>query len=131
MSVSSSGSVNGGPSNPPNKGYQTDTLNPYFLHPNENPGNVLVTPLLSGSNYHSWSRAMQVALRSKHKLHFINGSLPRPIDEDHDSIALGPMQHDDYVMDQQFSGARDFSKYTMDRVSLRDMAGPQRPFLSR
>jgi hypothetical protein len=30
---------------------------------------------------------MQVALRSKHKLHFINGSLPRPIDEDHDSVA--------------------------------------------
>ncbi|PNY16454.1 flavonol sulfotransferase-like protein [Trifolium pratense] len=70
-----------------NKGYQFDTLSPYFMHSNENPGNVLVTPLLSGSNYHSWSRAMTVALRSKHKLHFINGSLPRPDDDDRDSIA--------------------------------------------
>ena len=57
------------------------------MHPNENPGAVLVTPLLSGNNYHSWSRSMQVALRSKHKLHFINGALPRPFDDDHDSIA--------------------------------------------
>jgi len=30
---------------------------------------------------------MQVALRSKHKLHFINGELPRPSEDDHDSIA--------------------------------------------
>jgi len=57
------------------------------MHPNENPGAILVTPLLSGNNYHSWSRSMQVALRSKHKLHFINGALPRPCDDDHDSIA--------------------------------------------
>ncbi|MCI74303.1 hypothetical protein A2U01_0095567, partial [Trifolium medium] len=39
------------------------------------------------SNYHSWSRAMTVALHSKHKLHFVNGSLHRPSDDDHDSIA--------------------------------------------
>jgi hypothetical protein len=37
MSVESSDSVNGGGpsgSHNHNKGYQTDTLNPYFLHPN-------------------------------------------------------------------------------------------------
>jgi hypothetical protein len=44
------------------------------MHPNENPSNVLATPLLSGPNYHSWSRAVTVALRSKHKMHFINGA---------------------------------------------------------
>ncbi|XP_045832254.1 uncharacterized protein LOC123923607 [Trifolium pratense] len=85
--ASSSSSINGGQATLQNKGYQNDTLNPYFMHPNENPGNVLVTPLLSGPNYHTWSRAMMVALRSKHKLHFINGALPRPLDEDRDSIA--------------------------------------------
>ncbi|GAU42474.1 hypothetical protein TSUD_100860 [Trifolium subterraneum] len=90
--ASSSGSVHGGQAFgaqaiPHNKGYQNDILNPYFMHPNENPGNVLATPLLSGPNYHSWSRAVTVALRSKHKIHFINGSLPRPPDEDTDSIA--------------------------------------------
>jgi len=85
--ASSSGSVHGGHAIPKNKGYRTDTLSPYFMHPNENPGAVLVNPLLSGNNYHSWSRSMHVALRSKHKLHFINGALPRPCDDDHDSIA--------------------------------------------
>ncbi|GAU23069.1 hypothetical protein TSUD_183680 [Trifolium subterraneum] len=67
-----------------NKGYQNDTLNPYFMHPNENPALVHVTPLLHGPNYHSWSRSMTVAIRSKNKLHFINGSLPRPLDDDLD-----------------------------------------------
>ncbi|MCH83453.1 retrovirus-related pol polyprotein from transposon TNT 1-94, partial [Trifolium medium] len=75
------------PSGSQNKGYQNDTLNPYFLHPNENPSLMLVTPLLSGSNYHSWSRAMTMALKSKNKLHFINGSLPRPLDDDRESLA--------------------------------------------
>ncbi|KAK2437637.1 putative mitochondrial protein [Trifolium repens] len=84
---SNEGSINGAAPNSQNKGYQNDTLNPYFLHSNENPGLVLVTPLLSGPNYHSWSRAMTMALRSKNKIHFVNGSLPRPDDEDHDSIA--------------------------------------------
>ncbi|GAU51220.1 hypothetical protein TSUD_412260 [Trifolium subterraneum] len=70
-----------------NKGYQNDTLNPYFLHPNENPGLILVTPSLSGTNYHSWSRAMTIALKSKNKLRFVNGTLHRPDDEDHDSLA--------------------------------------------
>ncbi|MCH92327.1 flavonol sulfotransferase-like protein, partial [Trifolium medium] len=76
-----------GPSNSQTKGYQNDTLNPYFLHPNENPNHALVTPLLSGSNYHSWSRAMTMALKSKNKIKFINGSLPKPLDEDPDSLA--------------------------------------------
>ncbi|GAU10281.1 hypothetical protein TSUD_420360, partial [Trifolium subterraneum] len=75
------------------KNYHIDLLSPYFMHPSENPGNVLATPLLSGSNYHSWSRAVTVALMSKHKLHFINGALPRPADEDRDSICLGSLQH--------------------------------------
>ena len=56
------------------------------MHPNENPGRVLVTPLLNARNYHSWSRSMTMVLRSKNKLHFINGSLPRPPDEDRESI---------------------------------------------
>jgi hypothetical protein len=89
MSVhSSAGSIHGDfPSGTHKKGYQNDTLNPYFLHPNENPSLVLVTPPLSGSNYHSWSRSMTMALKSKYKLHFVTGSLPRPLDDDLDSLA--------------------------------------------
>lgn len=36
--------------------------NPYFLHPNENAAFVLVSPVLTGSNYHLWARLMQMAL---------------------------------------------------------------------
>ncbi|XP_050897649.1 uncharacterized protein LOC127104508 [Lathyrus oleraceus] len=57
------------------------------MHPNENLVLVLVIPLLNADNYHSWPRSMTKALRSKNKLHFIHGALPRPPDEDRDSIA--------------------------------------------
>ncbi|GAU35493.1 hypothetical protein TSUD_384480 [Trifolium subterraneum] len=96
MSIESNASVHGGnhggghigtSSQAHNKGYQNDTLNPYFLHPNENPGLILVTPSLSGTNYHSWSRAMVMALKSKNKLRFVNGTLSHPDDDDHDSLA--------------------------------------------
>ena len=53
--------------------------NPYFLNSNENPGNILVTqPLLGMKNYHSWSRAMILALTAKKKIGFINGKITEP-----------------------------------------------------
>lgn len=56
------------------------------MHPNENPYLVLVSLLLSSNNYHFGSCSMTMALTSKNKLHFINGVLPRPPDQDHNSI---------------------------------------------
>lgn len=86
MFVDGSSSINngGGSSSNANKTHQNDTLNPYFLHPNENPTRVLVTPRLNFGNYHSWSRSITLALHSKNKLHFINEDLPRPRDKDRD-----------------------------------------------
>ncbi|XP_019455164.1 PREDICTED: uncharacterized protein LOC109356294 [Lupinus angustifolius] len=52
--------------------------NPYYLHPGENPGAILTTPPLDGSNYHSWSRAMRRALSSKNKIKFVNGTISAP-----------------------------------------------------
>ncbi|KAG8647389.1 hypothetical protein MANES_09G070319v8 [Manihot esculenta] len=48
---------------------------PYALHPNENPVLVLVSPALTKSNYLSWSRVMRIALWSKNKLKFVDGTL--------------------------------------------------------
>jgi hypothetical protein len=31
-----------------------DNSSPYFVHPGDGPSSVTVTPLLTGSNYHSW-----------------------------------------------------------------------------
>ena len=55
---------------------------PFFLHSNENPSLILVQPPLTGNNYHIWSRAMRMALISKNKLQFVDGSLPEPAEGD-------------------------------------------------
>ncbi|KAK2413561.1 putative mitochondrial protein [Trifolium repens] len=58
--------------------FATNPSNPYYLHPNENPSLILVTPLLDSKNYPSWSRSMKVALISKNKLRFVDGTFPCP-----------------------------------------------------
>ncbi|XP_058757455.1 uncharacterized protein LOC131630718 [Vicia villosa] len=58
--------------------FSTNSSNPYYLHPNENPSLVLVTPLLDDKNYHTWARSMHIALISKNKERFIDGTLPKP-----------------------------------------------------
>ncbi|KAL5757597.1 hypothetical protein ACOSP7_020208 [Xanthoceras sorbifolium] len=47
-----------------------DTNSPYFLRNGDNPGLVLVSHLLSGSNYNTWRRSMLIALNAKNKLGF-------------------------------------------------------------
>ena len=58
--------------------FSTNSANPYYLHPNENPALVLVTPPLNDKNYHVWARSMQIALISKNKEKFIDGTLIKP-----------------------------------------------------
>ncbi|KAE9594174.1 putative retrotransposon gag domain, gag-polypeptide of LTR copia-type [Lupinus albus] len=58
--------------------FNSNPSNPFFLNSNENPTLVLVTSLMNGKNYHSWSRAMMLALHSKNKVKFIDKSIPRP-----------------------------------------------------
>jgi len=57
-------------------------VNPYFLHPGENPTVVLVSPSLTESNFHQWERDMILALKSKNKEHFLFGTLPCPLPTD-------------------------------------------------
>jgi len=62
-----------------NSNSKSNAPNPYFLSSNENPGNILVTqPLLGMRNYHSWSRAMVLALTTKKKIGFVNGKISIP-----------------------------------------------------
>ncbi|XP_073219765.1 uncharacterized protein [Cicer arietinum] len=70
-----------------NRSYQHDMLDPYFMHPSDNPGLALVFPPLNNINFHTWSRAMLVALRSKNKSGFVLGTLNRPPDSDRLFIA--------------------------------------------
>lgn len=56
-----------------------DDANPYFLHPSDNPGVILVTQLLIGDNYHTWARSMSMALSAKNKLGFVDGMILKPV----------------------------------------------------
>nr|KYP40999.1 Retrovirus-related Pol polyprotein from transposon TNT 1-94 [Cajanus cajan] len=61
-----------------------DTSSEYYIHPNENPSLILVSPVLDGPNYHSWSRSMAMALEMKNKSSFIDGTLKKPVSDDPD-----------------------------------------------
>jgi len=49
-----------------------------FLHPSDNPNNILVSELMNGENYTHWRKAMEVALIAKNKLSFVLGDCDRP-----------------------------------------------------
>ena len=49
----------------------------FFLHPSDNPNNVLISELLNGGNY-DWCKSMEIALISKSKLGFVLGTCNKP-----------------------------------------------------
>lgn len=57
-----------------------DINHPYYLSSVDHPGLALVNEPLSDHNYHHWSRSVQIALSTKLKLGFIDGSLLQPTD---------------------------------------------------
>lgn len=59
---------------------------PYHVSNSDAPGFSLVNTPLKGHNYLSWSQSVQVALRAKKKLGFINGKIkaPAPDSDDYD-----------------------------------------------
>ncbi|XP_039048916.1 uncharacterized protein LOC120189802 [Hibiscus syriacus] len=52
--------------------------NPYYLHQSDNPDMILMSQLLSNDNFHSWKRSMMLALSTKNKLGFVDGSIQAP-----------------------------------------------------
>ena len=58
-----------------------EILNPshdLFLHPSDNPNNILVNETLNGRNYATWRKSMEIALIAKNKLGFVLGTTARP-----------------------------------------------------
>lgn len=55
-----------------------DVSNPFYLHPSDSPGMVLVNSIFDGKSYGGWRRAVFIALSAKNKLSFIDGSLSEP-----------------------------------------------------
>ena len=54
-----------------------DLSNPFFLHNGDHLGLILVSHPFYGPNYNTWSRAMLMALTTKNKIGFIDGSIPQ------------------------------------------------------
>ncbi|KAK0590163.1 hypothetical protein LWI29_023378 [Acer saccharum] len=54
---------------------QSDSLT---LHHFDHPSLVLLSKLLEGNNYGQWSHIMRIALSTKNKLGFINGTINAP-----------------------------------------------------
>uniref|UniRef100_A0A2N9GXX7 Retrotransposon Copia-like N-terminal domain-containing protein n=1 Tax=Fagus sylvatica TaxID=28930 RepID=A0A2N9GXX7_FAGSY len=50
-----------------------DDSNPFLLSNGDNPSLSLVTQVLTGENYQTWSRPMTMALIAKNKVGFVNG----------------------------------------------------------
>ncbi|KAK0607454.1 hypothetical protein LWI29_015338 [Acer saccharum] len=57
---------------------RSNISNPYFTHHSDHPGLTLISKPLNGDNYSTWKRAMTLALNSKNKLGFVNGSINAP-----------------------------------------------------
>jgi len=49
--------------------------NPLFTHPSDHPGQVLVAEALSGEDFDPWKRPFLIALSSKNKVGFVDGSI--------------------------------------------------------
>ena len=54
-----------------NEGYNND---PLFLQASDHPGMYLTNVKLNGTNFQQWSRSVKIALRTRTKLGFIDGS---------------------------------------------------------
>lgn len=54
------------------------TISPYDLTLGDNPGAIISQPLLNGSNYDEWAINLCMALSSRKKFGFIDGTIPKP-----------------------------------------------------
>lgn len=55
------------------------TISPYDLSSNDNPGAIISQPLLNGLNYDEWALNFRMALSSRKKFGFLDGSIPKPV----------------------------------------------------
>ena len=59
-----------------------DLAEAYSLHPSDHPGMLLISKVFDGNGFGSWKRAVLIALSTKGKLCFIDGSLTKPVAND-------------------------------------------------
>lgn len=60
---------------------KANSSDPCYTHHSDHPERILVSKTLNGDNYPGWKRAMTLALNSKNKLGFVDGSCKPPSKE--------------------------------------------------
>ncbi|XP_068309809.1 uncharacterized protein [Pyrus communis] len=75
-----------------------DPSSPFYIHYSDNPGMHLVSTLLTGNNYSTWSRSMRIALSAKNKFGFVDGSVKKPSDKKATEAALWQRYNDMVLM---------------------------------
>ncbi|XP_075098036.1 uncharacterized protein LOC142175352 [Nicotiana tabacum] len=55
-----------------------DSSHPLYLHPSDSPGMPLVNTVFNGKGYGGWRRGILIALSTKNKVGFIDGTLIQP-----------------------------------------------------
>ena len=55
-----------------------DPQSSYYLHPSDGPVAIITSTKFDRKNYGLWNRALTMALMSKNKLGFIDGSISKP-----------------------------------------------------
>ncbi|XP_074352914.1 uncharacterized protein LOC141692072 [Apium graveolens] len=55
-----------------------DCNHPYYIHPSDSPGMQIIGIVLTENNYNQWHRSMEIALSSKLKLGFVDGTCVKP-----------------------------------------------------
>ena len=58
-----------------------DPSSPYYLASGDQPGNLITHVQLRGDNYLAWSRAMTLALKSRRKFFFLDGTITKPTEK--------------------------------------------------
>ena len=75
-----------------------DPSSPFYNHYSDNPGMHLVSTLFTGNNYSTWSRSMRIALSTKNKFGFVDGSLKKPSHKKATEAALWQLCNDMVLM---------------------------------
>uniref|UniRef100_A0A7C8YWD1 Retrotransposon Copia-like N-terminal domain-containing protein n=1 Tax=Opuntia streptacantha TaxID=393608 RepID=A0A7C8YWD1_OPUST len=61
-----------------NRPVQLEPTDPLYIHPSDQPGQLLVSTPFNGDNFDNWRRSVIIALSAKHKVALIDGSCECP-----------------------------------------------------
>ncbi|KAL4581728.1 hypothetical protein LXL04_006255 [Taraxacum kok-saghyz] len=68
-----------GEKNPPPPAAKIEPNSPFYLGPQDRPGDFITPTKLRGDNYEDWARDIQTALEARRKFDFLNGTITAPV----------------------------------------------------